>query len=215
MMVWESMEPTYRLYPGVALGPGAVIGDFVVVGVPPKGREPGELVTTLGKGAVLRSHTVLYAGNVIGDHFQTGHGVLVREENTIGAKVSIGSHAVVEHNVEIRDGVRIHSGAFIPEYTVLGEGCWIGPHAVLTNALYPTAAKTKENLQGPIVEAGAIIGANATIFPGVRIGKGAIVGAGSIVVRDVPPEKVAVGNPARAIKNRSDLVWEETGESVY
>lgn len=215
MKAYEPKEPTYRIYPGVTIGPGAFIDDYVVVGLPPRDREPGELPTTLGTGALLRSHTVLYAGNIIGDRFQTGHGVLVREENTIGDNVSIGSHTVVEHHVEIGNGVRIHSGAFIPEYTVLGDGCWVGPHAVLTNTLYPAAAKTKERLKGPVIEPQAINGANATIFPGVRIGRGAIVGAGSIVVRDVPPEKVAVGSPARAIKNRKDLVWKESGEPVY
>ncbi len=74
----ETMGPTYRIYPGVAFGAGAVNGDYVVVGFPPRGREPGEMATTQGVGAVLRSHTVLDAGNVTGDNFQTGHGALGR-----------------------------------------------------------------------------------------------------------------------------------------
>lgn len=74
----ETMEPTYRIYHGITFGAGAVNGDYVVVGVPPRGREPGEMATTQGVGAVLRSHTVLCAGNVRGINFQTGHGALER-----------------------------------------------------------------------------------------------------------------------------------------
>src|SRR5262245_20073885 len=68
-----------RIYPGVELGAGCEMEDFVIIGKPPKGAAPGELPTRIGPGAVLRSHTVIYAGNVIGAGFQTGHGALVRE----------------------------------------------------------------------------------------------------------------------------------------
>src|SRR5512146_1231331 len=80
-----------RVLPNVRLGADARLGDFVVVGEPPRGKQPGELETRIGARAVIRSHTVIYAGNVIGDDFETGHGVLVREENEIGDHVSIGS----------------------------------------------------------------------------------------------------------------------------
>src|SRR5438105_12466341 len=92
-----------RIYPGVVLGEGCEIEDFVIIGQPPKGAAPGELPTIIGPGAVIRSHTVIYAGNVIGAGFQTGHGALVRESNTIGDHVSVGSHSVVEHHVVIED----------------------------------------------------------------------------------------------------------------
>jgi acetyltransferase-like isoleucine patch superfamily enzyme len=59
---------------------------------------------------------------------------------------------------------------------------------------------------GVTIKKRAKIGANSTILPGVTIGEGALVGAGSVVVKDVPPEVVVVGNPARIIKNVDDLV---------
>jgi len=55
----------------------------------------------IGDGAVIRSHTVIYAGNRIGRGFQTGHGVMIRESNTIGDEVSIGTGSVIEHHVVI------------------------------------------------------------------------------------------------------------------
>ena len=76
----------------------------------------------IGEGSVIRSHTVIYAGNVIGRNFQTGNKVNIRESNRIGNNVSVGTLSVIEHHVEIGDGVRIHTQAFIPEYSVLEDG---------------------------------------------------------------------------------------------
>jgi acetyltransferase-like isoleucine patch superfamily enzyme len=196
---------TYRILPGVELGDGAEIGDFVLVGVPPR-LKPGESVPTrIGPGAVLRSHTVVYAGNTIGARFQTGHGALVREFNRIGDDVSVGSHGVVEHRVEIGHRVRIHSNAFVPEFCVLEDDAWVGPGAVLTNARYPQGLGAKEKLKGPVLRRRSRIGAGAVLLPGVVVGADALVGAGAVVVADVPAFAVVVGNPARVVKDVRDI----------
>ena len=199
------MNSLFRIHPNVHLGPGAQIGEFVILGLPPRGRAPGDLETRIGAGAVIRSHTIIYAGNVIGDNFQTGHGVMIRELNEIGDNVSMGTHSVVEHHVRLADGVRIHTNAFIPEFSVLEAGAWVGPNVVFTNARYPLSPNAKANLRGPHVLPGAKIGANATLLPGVVIGRDALVGAGAVVVRDVPDGAIVVGNPARIIGNVADL----------
>jgi acetyltransferase-like isoleucine patch superfamily enzyme len=196
---------TYKTYPNVHIGPGAQIGEFALIGVPPRGHAEGELETTIGENAIIRSHTVIYAGNRIGDNFQTGHGAMVREGNEIGNDVSIGTNSVIEHHVRIGHGVRIHSQAFIPEYTILEDGCWIGPNAVVTNAPYPLAPDAKKTLKGPTIRSGAKIGANATLLPAIEIGENALVGAGAVVVEDVPPGKVVVGNPARVVRDVSEI----------
>ena len=199
------METTYKIYPNVKIGKGAKIGDFVIIGVPPRGKEPGELETIIGNDAVIRSHTVIYAGNIIGDSFQIGHHVMIREDNRIGNKVSIGTNSVVEHHVTIEDNVRIHSQAFVPEWSILETGCWIGPNVVLINTYHPLCPKAKECMKGPTIKKGAKIGANATLLPDIVIGENALVGAGSVVVKDIPPNKVVVGNPAKIIKDIHDL----------
>ena len=193
------------VHPNTRLGPDATIEPFVVLGVAPRGLGDGDLPLSIGREAHIRSHTVIYAGNTIGDRFQTGHGVLVRESNEIGDDVSVGSHSIVEHHVRIGDGVRIHSNVFIPEFTILEAGAWLGPNVVLTNATYPRSRGVKESLHGPLIREGAKIGANATLLPGLTIGRDALVGAGAVVVADVPEGVVVAGNPARILRRVDEI----------
>ena len=67
---------------------------------------------------------MIYAGTVIGHHFQSGHQVTIREYNRIGNHVSIGTGSCIEHHVLIEDYVRIHSQVFIPEYSILKSHAW-------------------------------------------------------------------------------------------
>jgi acetyltransferase-like isoleucine patch superfamily enzyme len=188
----------------VTLPEDAMIGDFSIIGQELSNNQEA-MPTQIGKGCIIRSHSVIYAGNKIGDFFQTGHGVLIRESNVIGNCVSIGTHSVVEHHTKIGNNVRIHTNAFIPEYSVIEDDAWIGPNVVLTNATYPVSLNVKENLKGPHILCNAKIGANATILPGVIVGQSALVGAGSVVVHDVPNGKVVVGNPAKVIGDISEI----------
>ncbi len=205
--------PDFFIYPGVELGKGSFIAPFCIVGLAPKNKKEGELSTMIGEGAYIRSHSTIYAGNRIGARFQTGHSALIREENEIGDDVSIGSGSVIEHHVTIGNGVRIHSQAFIPEFTILEDDCWIGPRVVITNAKYPRSPLVKETLKGATIRRGAKIGANSTLLPGVEIGENALVGAGSVVTKDVPAGAVVAGNPAKIIKQISQLPYNSKEKS--
>lgn len=199
-----------RVYRNVLLGADCFIEDFVIIGRPPKGFADGELETRIGAAAMIRSHTVIYSGNVIGDRFATGHGVLIREQNIIGSDVSIGSHSIIEHHVTIGDRVRVHSGAFIPEFSLLEDGAWIGPHVVFTNVLHPLCPEVPKCIKGPTIRSGAKIGAGAIVLPSVTVGEMALVAAGAVVTRDVPARAVVAGNPARIVKTIDELTcpWE-------
>jgi acetyltransferase-like isoleucine patch superfamily enzyme len=190
-----------KIYKNVEIGEKAEIGDYVIIGKPPKGKTDGELKTIIGDNAVIRSHTVIYAGNKIGDNFQTGHHVIIRENNNIGNSVSIGSGSDVEYEVEIEDQVRVHSQAFIPEHSILRKGCWIGPNVVLTNARYPGSEGVKSRLNGPELKENVKVGANSTILPAIKVERNSLIGAGSVVTKDVAENIIVAGNPAKKIND--------------
>jgi len=151
--------------------------------------------TTIGKNAVIRSGTILYCDVIIGDDFQTGHNVMIREKTRIGDRVAVGTGTVVEGHSVIGNDVSLQSMVFIPTDTRIGDHVFIGPNAILTNDRYPPTGIG--GLKGPVIRNGAAIGANATLLPGVCIGEGALVAAGTVVTRDVPDHMLAIGSPAK------------------
>lgn len=201
---WESVV----IYDGVMWQGVYDLGPFSIIGQRSRTQDGERAKTIIGDAACIGSHTIIYEGNRIGRGLTTGHHVLIREHNEIGEDVSIGSGSIVEHHVRIGSDVRLHSNVFVPEFSVLEDGCWLGPHVVLTNAKYPRSPRVKSTLRGPVIGRGAKIGANTTILPGVRIGEDALVGAGAVVTRDVESGAVVAGNPARRLKSVRDLPYE-------
>ena len=179
------------------VGKGAQIFEPVTLGFPSRDvmGKTGFTGTTIGENAIIRSGTILYCDVTIGDHFQSGHNVMIREKTKIGNRVAIGTSAVVEGNTIIGNEVSLQSMVYIPTDTVIGNNVFIGPNTVLTNDRYPPTRIG--GLQGPQIRDGAAIGANATLLPGVCIGEGALVAAGAIVTRDVPAHMLAIGAPAK------------------
>ena len=132
---------------------------------------------------------------------------------TIGDECKIATFVEIQRGVVIGRRVKVEAFAFIPSGVTIEDGAFIGPHVCFTNDRFPSAVDADGELLEAtgsgdweivptVVEAGASIGANATIIPGVRIGARALVGAGAVVTRDVPPGALVVGNPARVVGTR-------------
>ena len=178
------------------VGEGFQVFEPVTLGFPSRNNigKTGFSGTVIGKNAVLRSGTIIYCDVTIGDQFQSGHNVLIREKTRIGDRVAIGTATVIEGTTTIGSDVNLQSMVYIPTNTRIGNHVFIGPNAVLTNDRYPPTGIG--GLNGPEIKNGAEIGANATILPGICIGEGALVAAGAIVTRDVPAYTLAIGAPA-------------------
>ncbi len=148
----------------------------------------------IGDNARIRSNTVIYSNTVIGNGLETGHNVVIREENKIGDNFSIWSNSCVDYGCMIGRNVRVHNNVYICQFSKIEDDCFIGPGAMLANDPHPVCTKC---MKGPTLKKGARIGINATILPGVVIGEYSLVGAGSVVTRNVPPYTVVYGNPAK------------------
>jgi acetyltransferase-like isoleucine patch superfamily enzyme len=179
------------------IGEGAQIFEPVTLGFPSRDNigKTGFTGTQIGKNAIIRSGTIIYCDVIIGDNFQSGHNVMIREKTRIGNRVAIGTATVIEGNTSIGNEVNLQSMVYIPTDTVIGDNVFIGPNTVLTNDRYPPTRIG--GIKGPHIGNGVAIGANATLLPGVSVGEGALVAAGAIVTHDVPAYKLAIGTPAK------------------
>jgi acetyltransferase-like isoleucine patch superfamily enzyme len=193
------------IYKNVKIGEGSVIEGPCVLGKPPRGKKDGELKLVIGRKAVIRPFTTIYAGNKIGNNFQTGQGASVREDNVIGNNVSVGTNAVLEFENKIGNDVRIHSLCFL-EMVTTGDHVFFGPNVVFTDDPHPMLCPKYKECRGGVTVADLVkIGAGTVLCPGVKIGRNALVGAGSVVTRDIPEDTVAAGNPARVMKRIDEL----------
>jgi acetyltransferase-like isoleucine patch superfamily enzyme len=115
----------------------------------------------------------------------------------IGADCNICDHVFVESDVVIGDRVTVKCGVQLWDGVRVGDDVFVGPNVTFTNDPFPRSKVYPDAFPTTTIGAGASIGANATILPGVSVGRSAMVGAGSVVTKDVPPHAIVVGNPAR------------------
>lgn len=148
--------------------------------------------------ATIRSGSVIYAASEIGDDFQTGHNVMVREKSKIGKHVLVGTGTVVDGQLTIGNYVKIESNCYLCTDMTIGNQCFFGPNVVCTNDRLPLRQRDKYVPIGPVIEDNVTIGGGVTLCPGVRVGEGSFVAAGSVVTKDVPPGSLVKGNPARS-----------------
>ncbi|HUQ84651.1 MAG TPA: WxcM-like domain-containing protein [Gemmatimonadaceae bacterium] len=122
----------------------------------------------------------------------------------VGRDCNICDHVFIENDVVVGDRVTVKCGVQLWDGVALEDDVFVGPNATFTNDLFPRSRQRPEQFARTTVRAGASIGANATLLPGIEIGRGAMVGAGAVVTRDVPPGVVVTGNPARIRRRAGD-----------
>jgi acetyltransferase-like isoleucine patch superfamily enzyme len=197
------------IHPGTRIGRGSVIGSFCELGIP-AGPASGKGLE-IGPDALIRSHSIFYAGSVFGPRLRTGHRATVRENIRAGDTVQIGTLSVVEGGCTIGDHVRIHTNVFVAQGATIGDFALLFPYVVLTN----DSAPPSDRLEGVTIRRYAVVAANATVLPGVVIGEGALVGAMTLVRDDVPADMVCVGVPGRVVGSTSRIRLKHNGEPAY
>jgi acetyltransferase-like isoleucine patch superfamily enzyme len=136
----------------------------------------------------------------LGKNVKIWHFAYIGDNTIIGDNVKIGSLAHVDYNVIIGDNTMIEGLVYIPPLSKIGKNVFIGPAAALTNDPYPPSGK----MVGVTVEDGAVIGSRAVIKAGVTVGKNSVVAMGAVVTKNVPPNTVVAGVPAKIKYTREE-----------
>ena len=126
----------------------------------------------------------------------------------IGDETKIGAFVEIQKNVTVGKRCKISSHTFVCEGVRIEDNVFVGHGVMFINDSYPRATTLEGALQTEddwkveqtVVRKGASIGSGATILSNTNIGENAIVGAGSVVTKDVPPNAVVVGNPAKVLR---------------
>jgi len=201
------IAPTAIVHAGTVVGEGCRILDYAVVGKQPvlsprSTTAQDELPPLeLGPGTVVSTGAVVFAGSSLGERVIVGDQACVRERCTIGDDVVIGRGSLVENDTEVGARTKIQADAYVTAYSLLEEDVFIAPCVVTANDNFMGRTERRHKLRrGPTIRRGARVGAAAVLLPGIVVGEEAFVGAGAVVLRDIPPRAVVVGNPARAIR---------------
>src|SRR5438132_10614810 len=208
MSARSEIHPTAVVHPDTVLGEGVRVLEYAVVGKQPtlsprsttkrEDLPPAEL----GPGTVVSTGAIVFAGARIGARVIAGAQACGRERVVIGDDVVIGRGSLIENDTTVGALTTIQAMAYITAYSTLEDNVFIAPCVQTTNDNFMGRTEKRHDLvKGPTIRRGARVGGGAVLCPGVEIGEEAFVGAGAVVVRDVPPRVVVVGNPARVLRD--------------
>jgi acetyltransferase-like isoleucine patch superfamily enzyme len=215
----QKPEFTNRLTigPNCSIGPNAVIFYDVEIGNNAR-IEAGAVVTRevpssavfMGIPAQIKPHNtknnIMVHDSALLESDNVGEGTRIWAHThilpgaRIGADCNICDQTFIENDVIIGDRVTVKSGVHIWDGARIEDDVFIGPNVAFTNDRYPRSKQYPKTFLNIVIQKGASIGANATLLPGITIGENAMVGAGAIVTKDVPPNALVVGSPARIVR---------------
>ncbi|MCU1589896.1 MAG: hypothetical protein JWP11_1152 [Frankiales bacterium] len=205
-----SVGPFTVVHEDVEIGAGSRIGSHCSIGEPTPNAEGRALV--IGAGAHIRSHSVVYQGSTFGSGLTTGHHVTMREGLVTGLGLQVGTLSDLQGRATIGDYVRLHSNVHIGQLSRIGSFVWIFPYVVLTNDPHPPS---DGHHAGVKVEDFAVIATMSTVLPGVRIGARSVIAAHALVRRDVEPDTLVAGVPAKSLGAASRVQLSDGSGPAY
>ena len=203
------------IYDNVVIEDDTVIANNCVIGEPVTTYYTDENYvnppTVIGPDSLIRSHAIIYAGTTTGKEFATGHRVTIREYSVFGVNCSIGTLSDIQGYAKFGDYCRLHSNVHVGQNSELGDFVFIYPYVVLTNDPTPPSNICK----GPKVGNYSQVATMSVLLPGVVVGEHVLIGAGSIVSKDVANYSLTLGNPAKHIKDVSEIKSRNSDSSHY
>lgn len=200
------------IHPNVIINEGVEINDNVeifsgsLIGKEPKGagvlsrKLDFEKKIRVGEGSSIGPNAIIYYDVVIGEDCLLGDAVAIREKCIIGNKCIVGRHVSLLYNVKVGGGTRIMTNSHITGNTIIGENVFISVGVNSVNDNDFGALGYNEMVVGQIIEDNVKIGGGVTLLPNIKIGRNAIVGSGAVVTKNVEPDTLVMGVPARFIR---------------
>jgi acetyltransferase-like isoleucine patch superfamily enzyme len=198
------------IHAGTVVGAGARIQDGAVVGKPlalgPRSTAPRAEPdpARIGAGATICAGAIVVAGATVGERAVVGDQAHVRERAVVGEATVVGRGSAVDNDVTIGARVRIQTGCYVTAYSTIEDDVFVAPGVTLTNDDTMGRHGPGHGLRGAVLRRACRVGGGAVLVPGVEIGEEAFVAAGAVVTKDVPPRGVAIGVPARVVREVSD-----------
>ncbi len=197
------------IYPNTVIGDRVEVYDHCVLGKLPT--SPGNVsrrfkkdypALEIGSDTILCPGVVLYVGTRIGKECLLGDYCSIREECDVGDMCLLSRNVTINYHTKVGPRCKVMDSTHLTGNMIVEEDVFISTLVSTSNDnTMGRRAYAEAHIQGPHVHRGATIGAGASLLPGVHIGENAVIGAGSIVTRSIPACKVAMGTPARVVRD--------------
>lgn len=193
-----------RIDAGAVLQDGAIVGKPIKLGSRSTAKADDAGPTVIGPGAAVLAGAVVCAGAELGERAIAGDQSQVRERARVGAESVVGRGSAVDNDVLIGSRVKIQTNCYITAFSVIEDDVFVGPGVTTTNDNAMGRHEAGKQLDGAILRRACRIGGGSVICPGVEVGEEAFVAAGAVVTRSLPPRAVAMGVPARVVRDVGD-----------
>jgi UDP-2-acetamido-3-amino-2,3-dideoxy-glucuronate N-acetyltransferase len=148
----------------------------------------------------IHPSAIIDEGAQVGEGTHIWHFCHLMPKSKVGRNCILGQNVFIDNDVVVGNGVKVQNNVYVYKGVVIEDDVFLGPSMVFTNVINPRSfIERKDEFKKTVIRKGATLGANSTILCGVEIGSYAMIGAGAMVVSNVSPYGLVVGNPARQI----------------